>query len=56
MSAHQETAAEPQPQKGAGVPDLLDDVGNGDDRNEVVADHRHGKAAFVQAAGHVAVE
>ena len=56
MSGDQEAALEPLPQKRAGAADLLDDVGDGDHRNEVVAHDRHREAVLIEAARHVAVE
>ena len=56
MAAHQHAAIEALPQRRAGASDLLDDVGDGDDRAEIVADHPDREAALVQPARHMAVE
>ena len=54
VAVNHEVTAEAQPEEDAGAPDLLDDVADGDDRTQIVADHRDGDAALVQAARHVA--
>ena len=55
MPSRQHPPAEPLPKEYAGAADLLDDVGDGDVRTQIVADDRDGNAAPVQAARHVAV-
>ena len=47
MAADQHAAVEALPQRRAGAPDLLDDVGDGDDRAQIVADHADREAALL---------
>jgi hypothetical protein len=49
---HAPTGAQPQEQ--AGVPDLVDDFGDGDLRAEIVADDRDRHAVGIEPARHMA--
>ena len=54
VAVDQHPLPEALPQEHAGAPDLLDDVADGDDRTQIIARHRDGDAAAVEAARHVA--
>ena len=54
MPAYQHGFTEPRPQKNAGAANLFDDVTDGDDRTEIVADDGDGNAVLVEAARHLA--
>ncbi len=54
MAVDQHAPAEPLPQERAGAAHLLDDVGDADDRAQIVAGDRDGDAVGVQAARHLA--
>src|ERR1700733_16244506 len=56
MTVNEYAAAEPLPQKSAGAVHLLDNLGDADIRAEIVAGHRHGNAARIQSARHLAEE
>ena len=56
MAADQHAPVEPLPQRSTGALHLFDDVGDGHDRAEIVADDGDRKAALVEPACHMAVE
>ena len=54
VAVHHDALAGAQPHEQACVPDLLDDLGDGDFRSEIVADHPDCHAVRVESARHVA--